>query len=88
MNIHTYGYVYVHEYHLQTLYQLLDMNIRWCVRYSGYSDVFFSEFACHFECFLFDQPYCNQHSAQIDTQMIYIWTSHETERIHGPFCHL
>ena len=54
----------------------------------GTSDVFFSEFVYDFECTLFDQPYRNPHSAQNDTQMEYIWVSHETERIDSPFCHL
>ena len=64
------------------------MDMCWYMRHHGYSGVFFSEFVYDFECVLFDQPYRNPHSAQNDTQMEYIWVSHETERIDSPFCHL
>ena len=51
------------------------------VCHRGYSGMLFLEFVYDFECTLFAQPYHNPHSAQNDTQMEYIWVSHETERI-------
>ena len=80
VNIHTYGYFYVHEYHRPHI-NLLTWT---CVdmRHRGYihrhSDVLFSEFVYDCECKLLDQPYRNPQSAQNDTQMEYIWASHET----------
>ena len=54
------------------------------MRHRGYGDMFFSEFVYDFDCTLFDQPYRHPHD---DTQLEYIWVSHETERIDSPFCH-
>jgi len=64
------------------------MVIRSYMRHRGYSDMLFSEFVYDFEYTLFDQPYRNPHGVQNDTQMEYIWVSHETGHIDSPFCHL
>ena len=88
VNIHTYGYFYVHEYRPHV--SLLTWTY---VGICAIMDTVMCSFQnlcmiLSFECTLFDQPYRNPHSAQNDTQMECVWVSHETKRIDGPFCHL
>ena len=83
----THSYVYLILYpsisYIDPI-SIIDMVIRSYMSHRGYSDILFSEFENDFECTIFDQPYRNPYGAQNDTQMEYIWASHETKRIDGP----
>ena len=50
MKAHAYDCLYTHTYHIQTLFQLVSMNICWYIRSCEYNDVLFLVFVYHFEC--------------------------------------